>query len=176
MVPLIFAGTGLLALVLVIFLFVGAGAKIRDLNLLAAQLRPIDVNAFRNLINEREEEFLRQSLPWHEFRRIHSERMLAAVGYVRGAARNAGILIRLAEAAALDPDPTVATAAQNLLENATNVRLYAFQQVPRFYLSILVPGLSHAPYSLAEHYDTMARQGILLGCLRGPVGVASIGS
>jgi hypothetical protein len=176
MVPLMFAGAGVLALVLAVYLFAGARARSRDLNVLASQLRPIDVGAFRNLINEREEEFLRQSLSWHEFRRIHGERMLAAIDYVRGAARNAGILIRLAEAAASDPDPTVATTAQNLLENATNVRLYAFQQIPRFYLSILLPGVRHAPHSLTERYDTMARQGTMLNCLTGPVGVASVDS
>lgn len=166
LVPLMFAVVGILALFLILRLYAAdrpAGGNLDDLT---AQLRPIDVGAFRNLINEREEEFLRQSLPWHEFRRIHSERMLAAVDYVRGAARNAGILIRLAEAAASDPDPTLVTAAQNLLENATNVRLYAFQQIPRFYMSILVPGLSHAPHSLAERYDIMARQGTMLNCLR----------
>jgi hypothetical protein len=165
-IPLIFVTIGILAFLTVVYLLAGSRAKGGNLDDLAAQLRRIDVGAFRNLINEREEEFLRESLPWHEFRRIHGERMLAAVDYVRGAASNASILIRLAEAAASDPDPTVATAAHNLLENATNVRLHAFQQIPRFYLSILVPGLNHAPHSLAERYDAMTRQGTMLNCLR----------
>ena len=168
MVPLIFATVGILALGLVIGLWWGSRAK-TDLSDLAAQLRPVDVDAFKNLIDEREEQYLRESLPWHEFWSIHCERMLAAVDYIRAAAQNAGILIRLAEAATSDPDPTVATAAQNLLDNATRVRLYAFREVPRLYMSILLPGINHAPHSLAERYDRMTRQGTTLGCLRTPV-------
>lgn len=167
MVPLIFAVLGILALGVVIWLWSGSRGK-TDLSNLAARLRPIDVEAFRNLIDEREEQFLRESLLWHEFRGIHYERMLAAIDYIRAAAQNAGILIRLAEAATSDPDPTVVTAAQNLLDNATRVRLYAFREVPRLYMSILLPGIGHAPYSLAERYDRMTRQGITLGCLRTP--------
>ena len=175
-IPLIFVSAGILALIVVVYLFAGSRNRGSNLDVLAAQLRPVDLSAFRNLINEREEEFLREALPWHEFRRIHGERMLAAADYVRGAARNAGILIRLAEASASDSDPVIATAAHSLLENATNVRLYAFQQIPRFYLSILVPGLNHAPKSLAEQYDTMARQGVKLNCLKVPVRFAATGT
>ena len=60
--------------------------------------------------------------------------MFAAAEYVRGAVRNAGILIRLAEAAKNDPDPAVSAAAEKLLDNALDLRLYAFQVVPRLYM------------------------------------------
>jgi len=164
-----------LALGLVFHLWRDSRFKYTNLNEVTAKLRPIDVDAFRNLIDEREEQFLRESLPWREFRSIHCERMLAAVDYIRGAAQNAGILIRLAEAATSDPDPTVVTAAQNLLDNATRVRLYAFQEIPRLYMSILLPGINHAPHSLAERYDKMTRQGTTLRCLRTPApAVASV--
>src|SRR6478736_6408117 len=63
------------------------------------ELQPIDVDAFRNLIDESEEAYLREKLPPLEFRRVHRERMLAAVDYVRGAYRNAGILVQIAQAA-----------------------------------------------------------------------------
>lgn len=159
---------GIFILGLFVYLWMSAQRKGGNLNELATRLRPIDVDAFRNLIDEREEEFLRDSLRWYDFRRIHRERMLAALDYIRGAARNADILIRLAKAATSDPDPTVATAAQTLLENATRVRLYAFQLVPQLYLSMLVPGINHAPHSMAELYDKMTRLGVTLNCLRTP--------
>jgi hypothetical protein len=163
---MVFVLVGIAALGLVIYLSRATRLRGGNLDELAAQLRPIDVEAFRNLIDEREEQYLRASLPWYEFRSIHRERMLAAVEYIRAASRNAGILIRLAEASTADPDPAVATAAENLLENATRVRLYAFQTVPRLYMSILVPGINYAPQSLAEVYEAMTRQGITLNCLR----------
>ena len=55
-----------------------------------SELQRIDVEAFRNLIDESEEEYLRETLGSAAFRRIHRERMMAAVEYVRGAYRNAG--------------------------------------------------------------------------------------
>jgi hypothetical protein len=166
--PLIFVAVACLALLLIVYLFRTHIKVGGDLDELAAQLQPIDVNAFRNLIDQREEEFLRERLPGWEFRSIHRERMLAAAEYVWGAARNAGLLIQLAEAGKADPDPTVAAAAENLLENALRFRLYAFQVVPRLYLSAVVPYVNHAPQAIAEQYDLMSHQMVMLQCLRAP--------
>ena len=166
--PLIFVVVACLSLLLIVYLFTTHTKVGGDLDELAAQLRPIDVNAFRNLIDEREETFLRERLSAGEFRSLHRERMLAAAEYVWGAARNAGVLIQLAEVGKADPDPTVAAAAENLLENALHFRLYAFQVVPRLYLSAVVPYVSQAPQAIAEQYDLMSRQMVMLQCLRAP--------
>src|SRR5215831_12684608 len=85
----------------------------------------IDVEAFRNLIDEDEETFLRKHLPPREFRRVHRERMLAAVQYVRAAYHNAGILVTIAEAARQSADPQTAEAAGRLFDNAARLRWYA---------------------------------------------------
>jgi hypothetical protein len=167
-VSLIFAIAGLLALLLLLYLAKGHHATGGDLDELASQLHPIDVDAFRNLIDAREEEFLRQRLPAHEFRSIHRERILAAVGYVWCAAQNAAILIRLGEAAKQDSDPAISAAAGKLVDNALRLRLYAFQAIPRLYLGILLPHTSLKPYFIVETYDTMTRQVVMLGCLRYP--------
>jgi hypothetical protein len=172
-IPLIFVLLACLSLLLIIYLFAGRSSSHANLDELAVQLRPIDVNAFRNLVDEREEEFLRQRLPAREFRSVHRERMLAATEYVWGAARNAGILIQLAEAGKADPDPTVVAAAENLLENASRFRLYAFQVVPRLYLSAVIPYVSHAPQAMAEQYDLISRQMVMLQCLRAPARTVS---
>src|SRR5216683_6892409 len=112
--PLVLAMVGVLALCLIIYLAKGHHVASGNLDELAAQLKPIDVNAFRNLIDEREEVFLRERLPAKEFRSLHRERTLAAIEYVWCAAQNAAILIRLAEAAKLAPDPAVSAAAEKL--------------------------------------------------------------
>lgn len=166
--PAVFVLVGIVTMALVIYLSRGQHARENNLDELVAQLRSVDVDAFRNLIDPDEEQFLRKRLPAGEFRSIHRERMLAAVEYVWGAARNAGLLIRLADAAKLDSDPAVVTAAENLLENAVRFRLYAFRVIPRLYLGMLVPGLNRAPHSIAETYDNMTRQVVMLGCLQAP--------
>ena len=53
-IPLIFVAIGLVALVLLIYLFAGRIFLAGNLNELVTQLRPVDVNAFRNLIDESE--------------------------------------------------------------------------------------------------------------------------
>jgi len=168
-IPLIFVAIGLIALLLLIYLFAARIFLAGNLNELVTQLRPVDVNAFRNLIDESEQQYLRENLPAKEFRSIHRERMLSAVEYAWAAARNAGILVRFAEAAKEDPDPEVVTAAQSLQEKALRVRLYALQSVPRLCLSMMLPYLNHAPQSLAEQYEVITRQMVTLRCLRSPV-------
>jgi hypothetical protein len=166
--PVIFIIVGIVAMVLVVYLSRSHRAVEGNLDELVAQLRAVDVDAFRNLIDPAEEQFLRERLPAGEFRSIHRERMLAAVEYVWGAARNAGLLIRLADAAKLDSDPAVVSAGEKLLENAVRFRLYAFRFIPRLYLGMLVPGLNRAPHWIAENYDSMTRQVVMLGCLQAP--------
>jgi hypothetical protein len=89
--------------------------------------------------------------------------MLAAVEYVRCAAQNAAILIRLGEAARLSADPEIVTAAERLLDNALRLRLYALQAVPRLYVAILLPGIARTPCTFADTYDRMTRQVVMLG-------------
>jgi len=168
MLPFIFAGVGLLGLLLILYLASGLRTKGGDLDQLATQLRPIDVNAFRNLIDEREEEYLRTHLPPHEFRSIHRERMLAAVEYVWCATKNTAILMSLGEAAKRGSDPTLIAAADKLLENAVRLRLYAIRSLPRLYFSLVFPSANRAPHFVAETYDAMVRQAVVLGCLRHP--------
>jgi len=166
MIPVVLALIGFLALSMMLYFATTHRHKGGDLDQLASQLKPIDVNAFRNLIDEGEEEFLRRNLHAAEFRSILRERKLAAVEYIWCAAQNAAILIRLGEAAKQDPDPVVSAAADKLLDNALRLRLYAFQVVPRLYLGLLFPGASLAPYFVADSYDAINRQAVMLGCLQ----------
>lgn len=171
---IVFVAAGVLALFAILFLAKGHSQKNEDLDVLAARLRPIDVRAFRNLISESEAQFLQENLSFGDFRRVHALRMLAAVDYVRCAAQNAAILVRLGEGARLSPDSEVVAAAEKLLENAIRLRLYALQTIPRFYFAILFPGVAGSSYPLFDTYDTLTRQVVLLGCMQYPThGMAS---
>jgi len=132
----------------------------------ADELQAIDIDAFRNLISEPEERYLREHLLPHDFRAVHRERMLAASEYVWGAARNAGILIRLAEATKANADSQMVASAERLQDNAFRLRLYAWQTLPRLYLAALVPGAGSIPQTLAEGYDSLTRQMITLKCMQ----------
>ena len=133
-----------------------------------SQLQPIDVEAFRNLVDESEEEFLRYNLKAAEFRQVQRQRTLAAIDYVRGAAQNAGILVAIADTARQSTDPAVVSAAEKLFENALQLRVYAIRTIPRLYFRVLMPGMSDAARQLVDKYDTLARQAVVLGCLGAP--------
>ena len=159
---------GLLALVLTIYLAKSHLSKGGDLEKLATQLRSVDVGAFCNLISASEQQYLREHLPPREFRSIHRERMRAAVEYVRCAAHNTSILMRLGEAARLHSDPSVRQAGEKLIENGLRLRLYAIQVIPWIYLSMAFPNARPAPDVLADSYDNMSRQLVTLTCLDFP--------
>lgn len=173
-IALFFALFGILALLSILYLVRTHTANRGNLDDLAAQLRAVDVRAFRNLMSPSEEQFLRENLPPRDFKAIHRLRMLAATEYVRCAAKNAAILIRLGEAARQSSEPEIITAAERLLDNAFRLRLYALQTIPRLYVAIVFPGISRAPQPFADTYDTMTRQVVMLGCLQFPThGMAS---
>ena len=174
MPAVVFSLIGLVCLVLIVFLAAGYRRAPGGLAGLVLRLRSVDVNAFRNLIDERERVFLRDHLPRREFRSLHRQRMLAATEYVWCAAQNAGILMEVAEEARRDRNPAVAAVAEKLLDNALRLRLYAFEIMPRLYLSMWFPEASLRTRSIADTYDIMTRQMVTLGCLHQPTqGVAS---
>ncbi|MFZ0286946.1 MAG: hypothetical protein WAL32_17090 [Terriglobales bacterium] len=126
-------------------------------------IRSVDLRAFRNLMDPDEEEYLRTNLAPADFRRIQRERLRAAVEYIRCAASNAAVLMHVAEAARRSPDPATAQAAVKVIDNATRLRSYAFQAIPKLYLGIAFPSRRFSPARVEESYEQMTRQAVLLG-------------
>ncbi len=128
-------------------------------------LRSVDVEAFRNLIDPAEEEFLRVRLLPAEFRRIQRERLRAAVEYVWAVAQNAAILLQVGQGARQSSDRETAASGQNLVEAAFRLRLYALQALMVLYLGILLPGRRISVVRIAEGYEQMTHQVTMLGLL-----------
>lgn len=105
---------GFLSLAAVLFFAKGGTAPpAADLTTLRKQIQPLDINAFRNLIDYRDEEFLRRALGRSQFRVIQRARLMAAAEYIASASRNAAISHRFGEAARHSQNPSVAAAGQN---------------------------------------------------------------
>ncbi|MFZ0297479.1 MAG: hypothetical protein WAM13_03950, partial [Candidatus Sulfotelmatobacter sp.] len=60
---------------------------------LAATIHPIDIEAFRNLIDPAEDDYLRRRLPPAQFRVVRRERLYAMAAYVHVVADNAAVLV-----------------------------------------------------------------------------------
>jgi len=173
-ITLILALAALVALLSSVRLTKGRALTPEILENPAKHIRAVDVEAFRNLVDPDEEEFLRTNLPPVEFRRIQRERLRAAVEYVSCAAQNAAILMRVADAGRRSADPATAEAAEKLVDNAIRLRLYASLAIPRLYLGMILPGAHIAPVRIAESYEQMTRLFVLLGCLQYPTrGISS---
>lgn len=167
-ITLILISGALLVLAFLVRLAKGRGVAVEVLNNPTEHIRSVDVEAFRNLVDPDEEEFLRANLPPAEFRRIQRERLRAAVEYVSCAAQNAAILLRLADAGRRSSDAATADAAEKLVNNALRLRLYALHAIPRLYLGMIFPGARISPVRIAESYEQMTRLVVLLGCLQYP--------
>jgi hypothetical protein len=121
----------------------------------AGQLVAVDIEAFRNLIDPTEEQYLRQHLSHRQFRRIQRARLLATTDYVRRASHNAAILLRMGEAARHNPDSRIADAGQRLVDDAVRLRMFALFSITQLYLGIALPGVHISAGSLAENYQQL---------------------
>jgi hypothetical protein len=164
-ITLILVLMGLLALLFLVRLAKGRSAANGSVGELAGRVRPVDVEAFRNLIDPDEEQFLRANLPPTEFRKIQRERLRAAIEYISCAAQNAALLIQMGEAARRSADPSIAEAGEKLVNSAIRLRLYAFPTVAKLYVGVILPGVRLSPVGLAENYEQLTGQVRSLGRL-----------
>ena len=144
------------------------------LSTVSAQVCPVDVLAFRNLVDPREEEYLRARLPVREFRKVQRKRLLAAISYVTCVAQNAAILLRLGEAARTSSDPEVVAAGQELVDAALRLRLYSLLVVPKLCLGVAFPAVPLSPAAIADKYQHVTGLVSQLGRMHYPSRTARI--
>ncbi len=152
----------------------GPSSPVRALQDLETRTIPVDLAAFRNLLDPEEEAFLRRQLPRRQLRAIQRRRSRAAMEYVKGTAHNAAVLLRLGEAARKSSDPAIAGAAQQLVEAAVLARLYAFLALAKLSLSLLLPGLPFSLGSALRQYERLRDSLTGLGRLQEPALAARI--
>jgi hypothetical protein len=135
---------------------------------LVATIRPIDIQAFRNLINPAEDDYLRQRLPPLQFRVVRRERLRAMAAYVHVAATNAAILVRVGEGALASGDPRVLGAAREVVNDALLLRRNSTVALARIYLALAWPGSGFAAVRVVDRYEQLSGAAMLLGRLQNP--------
>jgi hypothetical protein len=169
-------GVSLLGLVILLLAVRGRSTAVSDLEDLVGRTRPVDLEAFRNLIDPAEEEFLRAKLPPRDFRAVQRERLRAAVDYVQSASHNAAILLRLGEAAARSADPSVAAAGQQMIDRAIRLRLYALLSTVKLYIGVALPGARLSTGRLVESYQQLSGLASQLALMQHPARAARFSS
>lgn len=157
MITVLIIVTAVITLVLLLLTARGTGPDVSNAESINTLVQTVDLAAFRNLISREEEEYLRVNLPPSEFRRIRRARQLAAIAYLKTAARNAAVLLRLAESARSGSDPEIARAAEDLVDSALQMRIYAMLAIVKFYAALMLPRLGASAVFAAEKYQSLTR-------------------
>ena len=160
-----------LAIILRIALHRSLPVPVADLK---EQIQPIDVEAFRNLIDIEEDDYLRRQLPGREFRAVRRARLRAAAAYIRTAGANAAVLAHLGQAALSAKDAATAQAARQLVDSALLLRRNAAFALLRIYVALAWPNAGPAATGILRGYEQLSGSAMLLGRLRNPASVVRI--
>ncbi len=136
---------------------------VRDVGDAEEQIKPVDLDAFLNLISSEQEDYLRKHLSVDSFRKLQRERARVVLKYVDRASENASILLRLGQATQRDPDPAVARQASELTDCAIQLRMDALRAKCRIYLVILLPGLPLSSPGFSQRYEHLLHTFSALG-------------
>jgi hypothetical protein len=131
-------------------------------------LQPIDIEAFRNLVDPAEDEYLHRRLPASEFRAVQRERLRAMGAYVQTAGRNAAILILIGQRALAAGDVHTAEAARQLVNDALLLRRNAAFALLKIYVALAWPGSNLSATPVLRGYERLNGSAMLLGRLQNP--------
>jgi hypothetical protein len=151
----------------------GRAAGIDSIDSLPGRTRPLDCDAFRNLADPADEDFLRSTLNGSDYRRIQRKRTGAMLDYLARAAQNASILLRIGEVARTSPDPAVAAAGRRLATAALEVRIRALTAMGVVFLRGVFLR-SGAVAVAVETYDRMKHDFGVLAVLQRPQSASSV--
>ena len=132
------------------------------------QIQPIDVAAFRNLVDPAEDEYLRRRLAAPEFRRVQRERLRATAAYIQVSGRNAAALALIGQAALSTGDGNTAEAARQLVDNALLLRRNAAFALFRIYVALAWPNSGQTASGVLRGYEQLNQCAMLLGRLQNP--------
>ena len=155
-----------LGLVLILSVTVSRGLQISGTNRL--QIQPVDVEAFRNLVDPAQDEYLRRRLTAAEFRRVQRERLRATAAYIQVAGRNAAALALMGQAALSSGDAQTAEAARQLVDSSLLLRRNAAFALLRIYTALAWPNSGQRASGVLHGYEQLNRCAMLLGRLQNP--------
>jgi hypothetical protein len=116
------------------------------------QLVPVDLEAFENLTDPEEEQFLREQLSPREFRRLQRLRLRAARSYASALSRNAALLMRMGQIAYQSEDEEIAAAGWELMQRAIPLQFFCLFSQLRMGGSYVFPILLSPSNKLARQY------------------------
>jgi len=134
----------------------------------SGKIEAIDVEAFRNLVDPAEDDYLRRHLSPAAFREVKRKRLRATADYVRVAAHNSAILIMTGQVALAEGDPTTVPAARQLVDDGLLLRRNATLALFKIYIALVWPSSGLAASPVLQGYERLNGSAMLLGRLQNP--------
>jgi hypothetical protein len=159
----------LLSLVLILWIAASRSLQVSDGGELAGQIQPLDLEAFRNLLNPADDEYLRQRLPGAEFRVVRRARLRAVAAYLQVAGKNASVLVRIGEAALAAGDSRTEEAARRLVNEALLLRTNSTLALAKVYIAVAFPVVGAVGEPVVDGYAHLNGSAMLLGRLQNPL-------
>ena len=135
---------------------------------LSQQEKTLDLDAFRNLTDPAEEQFLRERLEPAVFKVIQRERLRTAIEYVGGVSHNAAVLLSLGQTARQNPDPFISEAGRNLVDEALRLRLYSTLTISKLWMRYVFPDAEFQSSGIVDRYQHATEGAVRLGRLQYP--------
>jgi len=158
----------ILALIFILGVAVSRNLQISADAGLTEQIQPLDIEAFRNLIDPAEDHYLRRRLSAADFRLVRRERLRAMAAYLQVAGRNAAVLVRLGQTALTASDTHTVEAARQLVNQALLMRRNAAFALLRIHLALAWPNSGFAASPILDTYERLNGSAMLLGRLQNP--------
>jgi len=118
----------------------GFADKFESLDDLSSRVKPVNVEALRNLLDPVQDDYLAQHLAVGDLRWVRRSRNLVAIEYVWRIAGNAAKAIRVAELASKSRSPEITSAAIRISNDALHTRLIALKTISILVVGIVFPG------------------------------------
>jgi len=156
------------ALSLIFILSVTFSRNLQTSGAQAGVIQPVDLEAFRTLIDPTDDDYLRRHLPGPDFRTVRRERLRAMAAYVQVAGHNATVLVRVGQSAVAANDPQTAEAARQLVNQALLLRRNATFALLKIYVAMAWPNSGPFASPILNGYEQLSGSAMLLGRLQNP--------
>ena len=150
-------GAGLLAVLLLMLWTVRGGAQRSVGEQITPKFYAVDIAAFRNLLSQDEEDFLRSALTNGSYRRVCRDRLRAAQEYLLWIAANCATLLAVLRLRASEPELDGMTDTEELVRQALRLRLISLAFWVLLWIEFVLPGLQIRPFAAVRRYEDVWR-------------------
>jgi hypothetical protein len=153
MMLLALLSAGLLAVLLLMVWTIRGGARRSLGEQTAPRFYAVDIAAFRNLLSQDEEDFLRSALTKSSYRKVRRARLRAVQEYLLWIAANCATLIATLRLRISNPELDSPLDTEALVQQALRLRLISLGFWTLLWIEFLLPTIHIRPSAAAKRYE-----------------------